>query len=173
MYRFDEAAAARQRLESDNQELRRLLHEERNADPAAGLESLGLNGVTDVMEAKERLGQLAARYGQEKRRNAELIHRLKSLHESHAGAEQLKGRHLELQEAHAEMSRYLQKCEREAARVSKCRATIEMQEGVTRASKGCWNKPRWTSGGWPRRRRSLRACRTQTRFSRAGRTGRS
>ena len=130
LYRFDEAAAARQRLESDNQELRRLLHEERNADPAAGLESLGLNGVTDVMEAKERLGQLAARYGQEKRRNAELIHRLKSLHESHAGAEQLKGRHLELQEAHAEMSRYLQKCEREAARVSKCRATIEMQEGV-------------------------------------------
>ena len=129
-YRFDEAAAARQRLESDNQELRRLLHEERNADPASGLEQLGLNGVTDVMEAKERLGQLAARYAQEKRRNAELIHRLKSLHEAQAGAEQLKGRHLELQEAHAEMSRYLQKCEKEAARVGKCRATIEMQEGV-------------------------------------------
>jgi hypothetical protein len=82
------------------------------------------------MEAKERLGQLAARYAQEKRRNAELIHRLKSLHEAQAGAEQLKGRHLELQEAHAEMSRYLQKCEKEAARVGKCRATIEMQEGV-------------------------------------------
>jgi hypothetical protein len=28
------------------------------------------------------------------------------------------------------MSRYLQKCEKEAARVGKCRATIEMQEGV-------------------------------------------
>jgi hypothetical protein len=42
----------------------------------------------------------------------------------------LKGRHLELQDAHAEMSRYLQKCEKEAARVGKCRATIEMQEGV-------------------------------------------
>ena len=129
-YKCDEASSARQRLESDNQELRRLLHEERNADPAAGLEQLGLGNINDVMEAKERLGQLASRYGQEKRRNAELIHRLKSLHEAQAGAEQLKGRHLELQEAHAEMSRYLQKCEREASRVGKCRATIEMQEGV-------------------------------------------
>ena len=158
LYRFDEAAAARQRLESDNQELRRLLHEERNADPAAGLESLGLNGVTDVMEAKERLGQLAARYGQEKRRNAELIHRLKSLHESHAGAEQLKGRHLELQEAHAEMSRYLQKCERERAR-------LEVQSHHRDAGGGHL-APRRVAGtsrggpaaagrGW---RRSLRAC---------------
>ena len=129
-FRCDEATAAKQRLESDNAELRRLLHEERNADPAAGLEQLGLGGVNDVMEAKERLGQLAARYGQEKRRNAELIHRLKAMHESQASAEQLKGRHLELQEAHAEMSRYLQKLEREAGRVAKCRATIEMQEGI-------------------------------------------
>ena len=129
-FRCDEASAAKQRLESDNAELRRLLHEERNADPAAGLEQLGLGGVNDVMEAKERLGQLAARYGQEKRRNAELIHRLKAMHESQASAEQLKGRHLELQEAHAEMSRYLQKLEREAGRVAKCRATIEMQEGI-------------------------------------------
>ena len=37
---------------------------------------------------------------------------------------------MELQEAHAEMSRYLQKLEREAGRVAKCRATIEMQEGI-------------------------------------------
>ena len=129
-FRCDEATAAKQRLESDNAELRRLLHEERNADPAAGLEQLGLGGVNDVMEAKERLGQLAARYGQEKRRNAELIHRLKAMHESQASAEQLKGRHLELQEAHAEMSRYLQKLEREAGRVAGVRATIEMQEGI-------------------------------------------
>ena len=71
-YKCDEATAAKQRLESDNAELRRLLHEERNADPAAGLHQLGLDGVSDVMEAKERLGQLAARYGQERRRNAEL-----------------------------------------------------------------------------------------------------
>ena len=64
-----------------------MLHEERNADPAAGLEQLGLGGVNDVMESeKERLGQLAARYGQEKRRNAELIHRLKAMHESQASA---------------------------------------------------------------------------------------
>ena len=109
---------------------RRLLHEERNADPAAGLHQLGLDGVSDVMEAKERLGQLAARCGQERRRNAELVHRLKATHEAQAGVEALKGRHLELQEAHAEMSRHLQKCEREANRVGKCRATIEMQEGI-------------------------------------------
>ena len=129
-YKCDEATAAKQRLESDNAELRRLLHEERNADPAAGLHQLGLDGVSDVMEAKERLGQLAARYGQERRRNAELVHRLKATHEAQAGVEALKGRHLELQEAHAEMSRHLQKCEREANRVGKCRATIEMQEGI-------------------------------------------
>ena len=86
----DEATAAKQRLESDNAELRRLLHEERNADPAAGLHQLGLDGVSDVMEAKERLGQLAARYGQERRRNAELVHRLKATHEAQAGVEALK-----------------------------------------------------------------------------------
>ena len=129
-FRYQEAEASRQRLEGDNAELRRLLHEERNADPAAGLQALGLNGVDDLMEAKDRLGQLAARYAQEKRRNAELVHRLKAVHEQTVQAEQLKGRHLELQEAHAELSRYLQKCEREAARVGKCRATIEMQEGI-------------------------------------------
>ena len=129
-FRYQEAEASRQRLEGDNGELRRLLHEERNADPAAGLQALGLNGVDDLMEAKDRLGQLAARYSQEKRRNAELVHRLKAVHEQTVQAEQLKGRHLELQEAHAELSKYLQKCEREAARVGKCRATIEMQEGI-------------------------------------------
>ena len=32
--------------------------------------------------------------------------------------------------AHAELSRHTQKCEREAARVGKCRETIEMQEGI-------------------------------------------
>ena len=129
-WRCDEAENARRRLEGDNAELRKLLHEERNADPAAGLSALGLNGVTDPMEAKERLGQLAAKYAQEKRRNAELVHRLKAMHEQTVAAEQLKSRHLELQDAHAELSRHAQKCEREAARVGKCRETIEMQEGI-------------------------------------------
>ena len=40
-FRYQEAEASRQRLEGDNAELRRLLHEERNADPAAGLQALG------------------------------------------------------------------------------------------------------------------------------------
>jgi hypothetical protein len=53
-YKCDEAVSSKQRLESDNQELRRLLHEERNADPAAGLEQLGLGNISDVMEAKVR-----------------------------------------------------------------------------------------------------------------------
>lgn len=129
-WRCDEAESARKRLDGDNAELRRILHEERNADPAAGLSALGLNGVTDIMEAKERLGQLAAKYAQEKRRNTELVHRLTVMHEQTVAAEQLKGRHGELQEAHAALSRHTQKCEREAARVGKCRDTIEMQEGI-------------------------------------------
>ena len=129
-FRCDEATAAKQRLESDNAELRRLLHEERNADPAAGLEQLGLGGVNDVMEAKERLGQLAARYGQ----GEATQRRTHSPAQGYArvpgerGAAQ--GTPSGAQEAHAEMSRYLQKLEREAGRVAKCRATIEMQEGI-------------------------------------------
>jgi len=106
-----------------------LLHEERNADPVDWAAE-GLAGVTDMMDARERLGQIAAKMAQEKRRNAELVHRLKTMHGQTVAAEQLRVRHGELQEAHAQLSKHMQKCEREAARVGKCRETIEMQEGI-------------------------------------------
>jgi hypothetical protein len=61
--------------------------------------------VTDMMDARERLGQIAAKMAQEKRRNAELVHRLKTMHGQTVAAEQLRVRHGELQEAHAQLSK--------------------------------------------------------------------
>ena len=130
-WRVQDAESARKRLEADNTELRRLLHEEKNADPAAGLALMGdMWDVNDVMAAKERVGQIAARYAAEKRRNTELIHRLKAMHEATVGAEHLKARHQELQEAHAFLSKSSMKWEREAKKVMKCKETIAMQEGI-------------------------------------------
>ncbi|KAG2496621.1 hypothetical protein HYH03_005442 [Edaphochlamys debaryana] len=123
-----EAESRCRNTQDDNEQLRTLLHEEKEAWRVPQL--LGDAGTLTREELVERCEACMAAYGRERRRNTELVHRLQQLHAEQMETMELKKRHQALQEAHMEQARTYGDLEALSGKTAGLRTTIKTQEEV-------------------------------------------
>lgn len=99
-WRCDEAQRRAKAVEEENQQLRKVLHEQRTGGPQ-------LEGLDELTEAqlKERLLASARREADVAGRNAELVMRLQGMHQGALEARAMSQRYAQLQDAHAALSK--------------------------------------------------------------------
>lgn len=100
LWRCDEAQRRAKAVEDENQQLRKVLHEQRSGGPQ--LE--GLDELTPA-QLKERLMGSARREADVQARNAELVMRLQGMHQGAIEARAMSQRYAQLQDAHAALSK--------------------------------------------------------------------
>ncbi|KAG2437608.1 hypothetical protein HYH02_011248 [Chlamydomonas schloesseri] len=129
-WRVADAESRVRAANDDNAKLRQLLHEEKEAWRIPQLLPDAASLSRD--ELVERCESAMAAYGRERRRNAELVHRLQQLHAEQVDTLELKKRYQQLQDAHMEQARNYGDLEGVDGRSAALRATIKTQEEVIR-----------------------------------------
>eukprot|EP00198_Chlamydomonas_reinhardtii_P007043 XP_001696379.1 predicted protein [Chlamydomonas reinhardtii] len=129
-WRVADAEGRYRAANDDNAKLRQLLHEEKEAwrIPQLLPDAAGLSRD----ELVERCESAMAAYGRERRRNAELVHRLQQLHAEQVDTLELKKRYQQLQDAHMEQARNYGDLEGVDGRAAALRSTLKTQEEVIR-----------------------------------------
>ncbi|KAG2429296.1 hypothetical protein HXX76_011064 [Chlamydomonas incerta] len=129
-WRVQDAESRFRAANDDNAKLRQLLHEEKEAWRIPQLLPDAASLSRD--ELVERCESAMAAYGRERRRNAELVHRLQQLHAEQVDTLELKKRYQQLQDAHMEQARNYGDLEGVDGRAAALRSTLKTQEEVIR-----------------------------------------
>ena len=115
-------------LESDVTSLRRMLHED--TEGGAGVSSRDALQKLSKDELVAKMLESATRQQATSRQNSELINRLQALHAHAVKHKETQAAHVDLQEAHQQLSLRTRKMEELCAKVPKYKDTIRSQEGV-------------------------------------------
>ncbi|KAG1661151.1 hypothetical protein FOA52_002526 [Chlamydomonas sp. UWO 241] len=129
VWRLQDAENAKRKLSADCEQLRQIVHEEKEARrlPQVLENSAGLSKE----EVVERAEAALSAYGRERRRNAELVHRLQQMHGEQVDTLELKKRFHELQTAHMIAQKMATEEGSFQGQLSMYRAAIKTQEEVS------------------------------------------
>jgi len=127
-WRVADAEQRSKTLLQENQRLRQLLHEDKEAQRSPPVLEISPNLSREQLV--ERTETALAAYSRERRRNTELVHRLQQMHSEQVDVLEMKKRYQELQTAHMELGRAMSDPSNNANKMAKYRATLKTQEEV-------------------------------------------
>jgi len=128
VWRLQDAENRVKTLTADNTQLRQYVHEEKEANRIPAILENSANLTRE--ELIERTEAALAAYGRERRRNAELVHRLQQMHAEQVDTLELKRRYQELQMAHMSQAKLVNEQDSREGKLSAYRTTVKTQEEV-------------------------------------------
>ncbi|KAK9815690.1 hypothetical protein WJX72_008170 [[Myrmecia] bisecta] len=128
VWRIHDLTSRNKALAADVQQMRKLVHEERQSHKGvpnlAGLEALSREEMIDKAVAAVQA------YGREKRRNTELVHRLQQMHMQILEGQECQQRFVQLQEAHTSQAKLLAEIDGSTHQIPQLRQAAKAQEKV-------------------------------------------